>query len=129
MEVSAITRNVRLSAQKGRPLAREVQGKSVAEALKITAFSPLKAAFHLEKTIKSAVANASNNAGLDVDGLTVKLAVKLRKLSPQPLVNSPRALALRFKDRSHGFHKLIYFPSFIRLCGCLKYHIACIRHI
>ena len=75
MEVSAITRNVRLSAQKGRPLAREVQGKPVSEALKIVAFSPLKAAFHLEKTIKSAVANASNNAGLDVDGLTVKLAV------------------------------------------------------
>ena len=75
MEVSAITRNVRLSAQKGRPLAREVQGKPVLEALKIVAFSPLKAAFHLEKTLKSAIANASNNAGLDVDGLTVKLAV------------------------------------------------------
>ena len=39
MEVSAVTRNVRLSAQKGRPLAREVQGKPVSEALKIVAFS------------------------------------------------------------------------------------------
>ncbi len=75
MEVSAITKNVRLSAQKGRPLAREVQGKLLSEALKITAFSPLKAAFHLEKTLKSAMANASNNAGMDVDGLRVKLAV------------------------------------------------------
>jgi len=75
MEVSAITRNVRLSAQKGRPLAREVQGKSVQEALNITTFSPLKAAIYLEKTIKSAMANATNNAGLDVDGLKVKLAV------------------------------------------------------
>lgn len=75
MEVSAITRNVRLSAQKGRPLAREVQGLQVSEALKITAFSTLKAAFHLEKTIKSAIANAANNHGLDVDGLFIKQAV------------------------------------------------------
>ena len=35
MEITAITRNVRLSAQKGRPLAREVQGLPVAEALKV----------------------------------------------------------------------------------------------
>ncbi len=75
MEVSAITRNARMSAQKGRPLAREVQGKPVQEALNITAFSPLKAAFLLEKTIKSAIANAANNHGLDVDKLVIKQAV------------------------------------------------------
>lgn len=75
MEIAAITRNVRLAAQKGRPLAREVQGKSVKDALDITAFSPLKAAVHLRKTIKSAVANAANNAGLDPDTLSVKMAV------------------------------------------------------
>lgn len=75
MEVTAITRNVRLSAQKGRPLAAEVQGLPVADALKVTEFSPAKAAFHLGKTLKSAVANARNNANLDVDSLRVKLAV------------------------------------------------------
>jgi large subunit ribosomal protein L22 len=75
MEVSAITRNVRLSAQKGRPLAREVQGKPVSVALDITKFSPQKAAFHLHKTLKSAVANAAENFNLDVDRLLVKMAV------------------------------------------------------
>ncbi len=75
MEVSAITRNARMSAQKGRPLAREVQGKKVQDALNITAFSPMKAAVLLEKTIKSAVANAANNHGLDVDSLVIKQAV------------------------------------------------------
>ena len=35
MEVKAITRNVRLSASKGRDLARAVQGKPLAAALKI----------------------------------------------------------------------------------------------
>ncbi len=75
MEITAITRNVRLSALKGRPLAREVQGLPVAEALKVTQFSPKKAAFHLGKTLKSAIANAQHNYNLDVDSLHVKLAV------------------------------------------------------
>jgi large subunit ribosomal protein L22 len=75
MDICAITRNVRLSAQKGRPLARELQGRPVAEALKIADFSPSKAAFHMAKTLKSAVANARHNAELDVDTLLVKQAV------------------------------------------------------
>ena len=75
MEITAITRNVRLSAMKGRALAREVQGLPVAEALRITQFSPKKAAFHLGKTLKSAIANAKHNNNLDVDSLIVKLAV------------------------------------------------------
>ena len=75
MEVTAITKNVRMSPQKGRALARKVQGLTVSEALKITEFSPRKAAFVLGKTLKSAAANATNNADLDVDTLRVKLAV------------------------------------------------------
>ena len=75
MEVKAISRNVRISASKGRDLARAVVGKSVGDALRITEFSPRKAAFLLGRTIKSAAANASHNAGLDVDALVVAKAV------------------------------------------------------
>jgi len=75
MEVTAITRNVRMSAQKGRPLARKYQGLSVADALKVVEFSPRKAAAVLGKTLKSAVANARNNANLDVDALKICLCV------------------------------------------------------
>jgi len=75
MEVTAITRNVRMSAQKGRPLARKCQGLSVADALKVVEFSPRKAAAVLGKTLKSAVANARNNANLDVDALKICLCV------------------------------------------------------
>jgi len=75
MEVTAITRNVRLSALKGRPLARKVQGLPIAQAMQITDFSPLKAALTLGKTLKSALANARTNANLDVEHLRVKLAV------------------------------------------------------
>ena len=75
MEVIALTRNARMSAAKGRPLARECQGLPVAAALQIGEFSPKKAAQILKKTILSAAANAKNNNGLDVATLTVKLCV------------------------------------------------------
>jgi len=75
MEVTAITRNVRMSAQKGRPLARKCQGLPVADALKVVEFSPRKAAAVLSKTLKSAMANARNNANLDVDTLKVSQCV------------------------------------------------------
>jgi len=75
MEVIAITRNARMSAAKGRPLARECQGKPLAEALKIVEFSPKKAAALLKQTLLSAAANAANNHGLAGVPLTVKLAV------------------------------------------------------
>jgi len=75
MEVIAITRNARMSAAKGRPLARECQGKPLEEALKVVEFSPKKAAQILKQTLRSAAANAANNHGLAGVPLTVKLAV------------------------------------------------------
>ena len=76
MEVTAITRNARMSAAKGRPLARACQGLKAADALKVVEFSPRKAAEILSKTIKSAIANAKNNNHVDnAADLTVKLCV------------------------------------------------------
>ena len=76
MEVIAITRNARMSAAKGRPLARACQGLKAAAALNIVEFSPKKAAEILKNTLKSAIANAKNNNGVENAGeLTVKLCV------------------------------------------------------
>jgi len=75
MEVQAVTRNVRLSASKARDIARRLRGLPVSAALRETAVSERKAAFHIGKTLKSAVANAENNADLVVDDLKVKEAV------------------------------------------------------
>lgn len=76
MEVIAITRNARMSAAKGRPLARSCQGLKASEALKIVEFSPKKAAEIIRKTLLSAIANAKNNNGITEPGeLTVKLCV------------------------------------------------------
>src|SRR4051794_22791486 len=75
MEVRSIYRYARISAFKVREVTREIQGLPVAAALDVLAFTPKKAAFLIGKTLKSAVANAENNANLKVDTLVVKEAV------------------------------------------------------
>lgn len=75
MDVIAVAKYVRMSPSKGRDVARKVQGLPVAEALRMTRFSPRKAAFHINKTLKSAVANAQSNHSLEADDLRVKQAV------------------------------------------------------
>ncbi len=75
MEVSAVTKYVRLAPSKAHDFARSLQGLKVDEALSLTAASRRKAAVYLGKTLRSAVANAVNNAGLLEDRLHVKRAV------------------------------------------------------
>ena len=76
MEIIAITRNQRMSAFKGRPLARSCQGLKAAEALKLVEFSPKKAAVIIKKTILSAIANAKHNNNVEnAADLKVKLCV------------------------------------------------------
>ena len=53
MEVKAIHRNARISASKGRDLARAVQGKRLGDALRIVDFSPRKAAKILGAALRS----------------------------------------------------------------------------
>lgn len=73
MQVSAILRGTRLSAQKARLVADLVRGKSVDQALNILTFSPQKAAFTIKKVLESAIANAEHNEGADIDELKVKI--------------------------------------------------------
>lgn len=75
MEVQASHRYARMSAFKVRDVTREIQGRPVAAALDIVGFSPKKAAFLVQKTLKSAIANAENNHNLRADKLVVKEAV------------------------------------------------------
>jgi large subunit ribosomal protein L22 len=75
MEVRSIHRYARISAFKAREVTREIQGLPVSAALDILAFTPKKAAILVNQTLKSAIANAENNANLKADGLVVKEAV------------------------------------------------------
>src|SRR4030088_2683516 len=75
MEVRSILRYARISPFKVREVTREIQGLPVSAALDVLAFTPKKAAFLIGKTLKSAVANAENNANLKGDGWVGKQAV------------------------------------------------------
>jgi large subunit ribosomal protein L22 len=75
MEVRSIYKYARISPFKVREITREIQGLPVSAALDLLAFTPKKAAFLIGKTLKSAVANAENNANLKPDGLVVKEAI------------------------------------------------------
>ncbi len=72
MQVSAILRGARLSAQKGRLVADQIRGLPVDKALNVLAFSPKKGAQLIQKLLNSAIANAEHNEGADIDELKVK---------------------------------------------------------
>src|SRR6476469_2162045 len=74
MQVRSTYRYAKISPFKVREVTRAIQGLPVSAALDLVAFSPKKAAGLISKTLKSAVANAENNANLKVDGLVVKEA-------------------------------------------------------
>ena len=71
METKAILRGARISAQKARLVADQVRGLPVGRATNLLAFSDKKAAHVIKKLLLSAVANAENNDGADVDELKV----------------------------------------------------------
>ncbi len=72
MEIKAAAKYVRVSPRKIRLIMDEVRGKKVEDALHMLSFAPQKGAFILKKLIDSAVANAENNRGIDVDTLYIK---------------------------------------------------------
>jgi large subunit ribosomal protein L22 len=88
----ATQRSTRQSPYKMRLVIDEIRGKNVNVALAYLAFSKKHAAKQIEKTLRSAVANAEhlareNNTSLDVDALYVSRAVvnegpKLKRFMP-----------------------------------------------
>lgn len=72
MEVKATARQVRISATKVRQVLALIRGKKASDALLIFKYTPNKGARVAEKVLKSAIANAEHNYGLDMDKLVVK---------------------------------------------------------
>src|SRR4051794_26651569 len=75
MQVQAITKNVRMSAQKMRELVRQIQGLPALQAQAVLAVVPRKSARLVAKTLQSAIANAENNNGAKPENLRVREAV------------------------------------------------------
>jgi large subunit ribosomal protein L22 len=93
--VSATAKYVRISARKARLVADLVRDKPVPEALGILTFSTRAAAGPLMKTLRSAMANAEHNGGLDAESLrlarvTVDEGPTIRRFRPRAMGRATR---------------------------------------
>jgi large subunit ribosomal protein L22 len=70
--MKAITRTIRITPKKLSILAQLVREKDANEAITMLGFAPKKAAKILQKTIISAVSNATNNYKQDAKDLYIK---------------------------------------------------------
>ncbi len=71
METKAILMHARISPYKARLVANQIRGMHVDAALETLTFSSKKAAKMMKKILESAIANAENNDGADIDELMV----------------------------------------------------------
>ena len=85
MEARAIVRNVRMTPRKIQIVCDLIRGKDAGEAMAIIMNTPKAACEPMEKLLKSAVANAENNHGMNTD----KLFVKEVHVGPGPVMKRP----------------------------------------
>lgn len=88
MEVTARLKSAPMSAQKARLVADMVRNMNVSKALDVLKFTPKKGAQLVFKLLASAIANAENNNGADIDELKVSMicvdeAATLKRISPR----------------------------------------------
>lgn len=91
MEARAILRYAHISPQKVRMIIGAVKGKPVQTGLEALKFMPHKSAKILHKLVSSAVANADQNANLDVDSLVIG-----------NIFADPGPMLKRFRARARG---------------------------
>ena len=97
MEVAAKLKGARISAQKARLVADQVRGKGVEDALDLLTYSNKKAAHIIKKVLDSAIANAENNEGADVDELKISSifvdeGMTMKRLRPRAKGRADRIL-------------------------------------
>tara|TARA_B100001540_G_C15815081_1_gene646746 strand:- start:2614 stop:2994 length:381 start_codon:yes stop_codon:yes gene_type:complete len=90
-EAYAIGNMFRISPQKLGLVAGMIQGKKAEAALNDLTFSRKRIALDVKKVLESAIANAENNHGLDVDQLVVAEASVGKKM-----------VMRRFRPRARG---------------------------
>ena len=91
MEAKAVTKYVRVSASKVRMIVKAVKGQPVEHGIDRLKFMPQKAARIVEKTVRSAVANADQHPDMDVDALVI-----------QNIIADEGPTLKRFKARARG---------------------------
>src|SRR5215510_3368477 len=105
IEAHALARHVRMSPQKARLVIDLIRGQKAQDALQMLHFTPKRAARHIEKVLRSAIANAERKADeagapLDVDELYVAKCFvnegpRWKRLRPAPM-----GRAFRYQKRT-----------------------------
>lgn len=76
MESIATLKYARITPRKARRVIDIIRGKNASDAMVSLKFMPYKAAWYIEKLLKSAIANAEQkNRHVDIDKLRVKTAL------------------------------------------------------
>src|SRR5260221_6105420 len=105
IEAHALARHVRMSPQKARLVMDLIRGQKAQDALQTLRYTPKRAAKHIEKVLRSAIANAERKAEdagapLDVDELYVAKCFvnegpRWKRLRPAPM-----GRAFRYQKRT-----------------------------
>ncbi len=93
MEAKAIAKYIRMSPRKVRLVADMIRGKQVEEAMNLLHFSSKRASKPVEKTLRSAVANAMNKESaakidpeeLYVNEIQINEGPTMRRYNPGPM--------------------------------------------
>lgn len=96
MQAYAIAKGVRVSPYKIRQILPLIRGKKVSDAMLALHYTPKKAARIVEKVLKSAVANAEFNFGMDIE----KLKVSEAKADQGPSMKRFRPVSM---GRAHAY--------------------------
>lgn len=89
----------RISAQKAGFVLDAIRGKDVQTALGILAYNPRYASSVIEKLLKSAIANAENNNGMDPENLYVEECFANKATTMKRIRPRARGMAYRIEKR------------------------------
>jgi large subunit ribosomal protein L22 len=112
MEATASAKYLRGSAQKARLVVDMIRGKDVNQALAILRFSTKRAASHIEKCMRSAIANANEaaekaNISIDPDDLWVRTAFVDRGPTKNRRRVRPAPQGRAYREQRHFCHVTI----------------------
>src|SRR6188474_1947316 len=112
MEATASAKYLRGSAQKARLVVDMIRGKDVNQALAILRFTKKRAAAHIEKCMRSAIANANEiaekaNISIDPDDLWVRTAFVDRGPTKNRRRVRPAPQGRAYREQRHFCHVTI----------------------
>src|SRR5579885_1119856 len=123
IEAHALARHVRMSPQKARLVIDLIRGQKAQDALQSLRYTPKRAAKHIEKVLRSAIANAERKADdagapLDVDQLYVSKAFVNEGSRWKRLRPAPMGRAFRYQKRTAHIY-----------VGVAEHHVAAAERV